>query len=360
MTNDRPADSSGLPVTPRVGVIDSLGMFSQAARLPDQIEAAVEAAQAIEMLPNHDEIENVVVLGMGTAGLAADMLPVIAGPLMAAPIIVHKGYGVPSFIDEHTLVLALSASGDTEETIESVSDAASAGGRIVAVSSGGELARLAESWGAPIVRIDGVDAVGRSQIGALAMAPMVVLEQIGLFPGAATWISSTLDQLRRRRDELVLDGNSAERLARSIGRMMPIVYGGAGLGGIAAQRWKAQFNQNAKVASFANQLPEACHNEISGWGQNGDVTRQIFRVINLRHDFEHPQIARRFDLVNALVDEVVADIDEVVAQGDGPLAQLFDLVMVGDYVTLYRAAQEGIDPGPTPAITDLERSLAAT
>ena len=69
-------------------------------------------------------------------------------------------------------------------------------------------------------------------------------------------------------------------------------------------------------------MPELCHNEICGWGQNGDVTRQVFRLVNLRHDFEHPQIARRFDLVDDVLDEVVAGIDEVVAEGDGALAQL--------------------------------------
>jgi glucose/mannose-6-phosphate isomerase len=128
---------------------------------------------------------------------------------------------------------------------------------------------------------------------------------------------------------------------------------------VAATRWKTQFNENVKVPAFANVMPELCHNEICGWGQNGDVTRQVFRVVNLRHEFEHPQVGRRFELVSAIIDEVVGGIDEVVAEGDGPLAQLLDLVMFGDFVSLHRAAQEGLDPGPVPVLEELKAALAS-
>ncbi len=88
------------------------------------------------------------------------------------------------------------------------------------------------------------------------------------------------------------------------------------------------------------------------------MTRQVFRVVNLRHEFEHPQIARRFDLLDDILREVVGGVDEVVAEGEGALAQLLDLVLVGDYVTLHRAAQEGVDPGPVPILDDIKRQLA--
>ena len=84
-------------------------------------------------------------------------------------------------------------------------------------------------------------------------------------------------------------------LARQIGRTLPIVYGGGALGEVAAVRWKGQFNENAKVAAFANRVPELTHNEICGWGQHGDVTRQVFTLVLLRHDYEHPQVGRRFE-----------------------------------------------------------------
>ena len=97
---------------------------------------------------------------------------------------------------------------------------------------------------------------------------------------------------------------------------------------------------------------------MSGWGQAGDVTRQTITAVGLRHDFEHPQVIRRFDLVWKMLDEVVAGIEEVHAEGEGQLAQLLDLILVGDFMSLQLALQEGIDPGPVPALTDLKTALA--
>jgi glucose/mannose-6-phosphate isomerase len=136
------------------------------------------------------------------------------------------------------------------------------------------------------------------------------------------------------------------------------VYGGGGPGGLAALRWKNQFNENAKVPAFCHQIPELTHNEICGWGQHGDVTRQVFRLILLRHDFEHPQVSRRFDLTTELVDEVVAAVEEVRAEGEGALAQVFDLMLFGDFTSLYLAFQEDVDPGPVPVLDYIKERLA--
>ncbi|MEJ5254712.1 MAG: bifunctional phosphoglucose/phosphomannose isomerase [Acidimicrobiales bacterium] len=340
-------------------VLDTLGMFDAAAALPEQVVQAVESARSVTgPLPAHDDIENVVVLGMGGSGIGGDIVREIAGPFMPIPVVVHKGYGIPNFIGEGTLVFVLSFSGNTEETVEAASEAASAGGQLVVVSHGGELAELADQWGAAQIRVPDGIPMPRAAIGALGIPPLVVLEQVGLFPGASAWIDSAVAQLRVRRDELGADGNIAQRLARRIDRQLPIIYGGGGLGGLAALRWKNQFNENAKIPAFWNQVPELCHNELCGWGQHGDVTRQVFRLIELRHDFEHPQVTRRFDLVNEFVEEVVAAIEVVEARGEGALAQLFDLVLIGDFVSLYLAAQSDVDPGPVPVLDLMKERLA--
>ena len=339
-------------------MIDSLGMFAAAAGLPEQLAAAAASARGLEGLPAHDDIENVVVLGLGGSGIAGDVVTVIAGPFMPVPVVVHKGYGIPNFISDKSLVFAISFSGDTEETLEAASEAALAGGRLVCISHGGELQELAGEWSVPHLRIaDGIP-MPRAGIGAVSAPPLVVLEEVGLFPGASAWIDAAVIQLARRRDQLAADDNPAAALARRIGRTMPIIYGGGGIGQVAALRWKAQFNENAKVPAFANVIPELCHNEVCGWGQNGDITRQTMHLVNLRHEFEHPQVARRFDLVTEAVDEVVADVDTVVAEGEGPLAQLLDLMLFGDLVSLHRAAQEGLDPGPVPILDDIKAALA--
>lgn len=340
------------------GVLDTLGMFDAIAGLPEQVvDAAAAAADVSGPLPNHDDIENVVVLGMGGSGIAGDVVREVAGPFMAVPLVVHKGYGIPNFIGDNTLVFAISFSGNTEETLEAVAEAAASGAHIVTVSNGGELEVMARDWGTPHLPVaDGIP-MPRAGIGAVTVPPLVVLERVGLFPGAMAWIDAAVDQLRRRRDELIGDASPAAALARRIGRQLPIVYGGGGLGGVAALRWKNQFNENAKVPSFWNQLPELCHNELCGWGQHGDVTRQVFRLIDLRHDFEHPQVMRRFELVDEMVDEVVAEIEEVRAEGEGALAQLFDLVLYGDFVSFHLAYQSGVDPGPVAVLEWMKERL---
>lgn len=339
-------------------VLDSQGLAEAIASLPEQVPAAVAAASDLDGLPDHDDIEHVVVLGMGGSAIAGDVLVAAAGPYLPVPAVVYRSYNVPAFVGERSLVFAISFSGDTEETIDAVTEAALAGARVVAVTQGGELARLARSWEAPIVEIPEGIPQPRTAIGALAIPPLVVLEDVGLFPGARHWIAAAASQLATRRDQLVKAGNQAEVLARAIGRTIPLVHGGGGLGATAALRWKTDLNETAKVPAFWNVQPELCHNEVSGWGQHGDLTRQAMSLVNLRHDFEHPQVMRRFELTRRLLDEVVGGVHEVSAEGDGELAQLLDLILTGEFTALHLALQEGVDPGPIPAQDQIKAALA--
>jgi len=339
------------------GAVDSLDMFEVTAGLPEQVAAASEAARGIGGLPEHDYVENVVVLGMGGSGIAGDVMVSVAGPFLPVPVTVVKSYAPPDFVGRGSLVFAMSFSGDTEETVEAAGEAAAAGASLVVVTSGGELARLAAEWGAPVVPVPGDIPQPRAALGAMAVPPLIVLEEIGLFPGAAQWVALAVDQIARRRDTLVRPGNPAEQIARRLARTIPLVHGAHGLGATAALRWKTQINENAKSPAFSAVYPELCHNELAGWGQLGDVTRQVVSLVNLRHEAEHPQVQRRFDLVTEILREVVADVVEVRAEGEGGLAQLLDLVMVGDFVSLYLAVAEGIDPGPIPVLSDLKAAL---
>jgi glucose/mannose-6-phosphate isomerase len=352
----RAAKAPGAGV-PDAGVLDSQGMFAAAAGLPEQVADAAGAARGLSGLPDHEYVEQVVVLGMGGSGIAGDLMVAVAGAFVPVPIVVVKSYDIPDFVGPGTLVFALSFSGDTEETVEAAGEAAGAGADMVVVTSGGELARLAGEWGAPTVPVPGDIPQPRAALGAMAIPPLIVLEEIGLFPGATRWVELAVEQLRRRRDTLVAPGNLAQKLARTIGRTIPLVHGAQALGAAAALRWKTQVNENAKSPAFFAVYPELCHNEIAGWGQNGDVTRQVMTLVNLRHDAEHPQVVRRFEMVAELLREVVADILEVRAEGEGDLAQLLDLILVGDFVSLHLAAQEGIDPGPVPVLTELKERL---
>lgn len=346
-----------IPVSAADHLVDTQGMFQAAAGLPEQVEAAASVARGLAGLPDRAYIENVVLLGMGGSGIAGDVLVAVAGPFLPVPVVVSKSYDVPDFVGRGTLAFAVSFSGDTEETVEAAGEAFEAGSHLVVVTSGGELGRLADEWGAPIIPVPTDIPQPRAGLGAMAVPPLVVLEEMGLFPGADQWLALAVEQLRRRRDALLQEGNLAQRIAEQIGRTMPVIHGAQALGAAAALRWRGQVNENAKTPAFAAVYPELCHNEIAGWGQFGDVTRQVLSLVNLRHDAEHPQVVRRFALVAELLRESVAEIVEVRAEGDGDLAQLFDLILIGDFVSLYLAGAAGLDPGPVPVLNDLKDRL---
>ena len=333
-------------------------MWDATFALPEQVEAAVAAACQVDELPGHDEVENVVVLGMGDSGIVGDVLVAAAAPFMPVPVTVVKGYVPPDYVGTRSLVVAVSFSGGTEETVEAATAAFEAGAALVVVSGGGELVRLSGEWGVPLVPVPLGIPEARTALGAMAIPPLVVLERIGLFPGAQQWIGQAVTQLKRRRDQLGRSGSVAETVARRIGRTIPLVHSSQDLGTAAALRWKTQINLNAKSPAFWNVHPELCHNEVAGWGLNGDATRQLVTLVNLRHDAEHPQVSRRFDLATEMLREVMAGVVEVRAAGEGDLAQLLDLALVGDVVSLLLAGHEGVDPGPVPAVDDIKATLA--
>jgi glucose/mannose-6-phosphate isomerase len=343
------------------GTLDSLDMFGVTNRFPEQVAAAAAAARDVGGLPPREAIDNVVVLGMGGSGIAGDAVAAVGGPFVPVPVAIAKGYALPAFVGPGTLCFAVSFSGNTEETIEAAQTAAAAGAHMVVLSQGGELAGLAPSWQAPHVPLPDGIPMPRAGFGALTVPLLMLLEAVGLFPGAASWVDAAVVQLKHRRDQLVTDPPSetvpAGVVARRIGRTVPLIFGGGPIGAVAAQRWKTQVNENAKAPAFAATIPELCHNEVCGWGQHGDVTRQVFTLVELRHDEEHPQEARRFELVRDIMAEVVHDVIEVRAEGNGALAQLFDLTLFGDYVSLHLALQEGIDPGPVPTLDEIKHAL---
>jgi glucose/mannose-6-phosphate isomerase len=337
--------------------VDSLGMWEATAGLPEQMTAALDAASRLDGLETIGPITNVVVCGMGGSGIAGDVLAAVAGPELAVPVMVVKSYDLPAFVGPDSLVFAVSCSGDTEETVAAATAARSAGAQLVTVAGGGELARLAEADDGLLVTVPADIPQPRAALGAMAVPLLVVLERLGLLDGTTSRIAAAADALARRRDRLVGPDSPAQDVARRIGRTIPLVYGASGPAAVAALRWKTQVNENAKSPAFWSAVPELCHNEVAGWGQGGDVTRQVLTLVLLRHPGEHPHVVRRFALVTDVLLEVVADVVEVWGEGDDPIAHLFDLVLFGDIVSLHLAAQEGTDPGPVPVLTEIKERV---
>ena len=152
------------------GAVDTLDQFAVVAGLPEQMADALAALDGgVAGLPEHHEIDNVVVLGMGGSGISGDVLTAVASPLCPVPIVVSKDYELPGFVGARTLVLAVSCSGSTEEVLEAATEAAHGGARLVAVCQGGALAERAGEWGAPHITVAPDLLMPRSAIGALSV-----------------------------------------------------------------------------------------------------------------------------------------------------------------------------------------------
>lgn len=345
-------------------------MFDAAFALPEQVAAAARAAldAPLALTAPHDAtgqspdrsgepvITAVVLLGVGPGAVAAHGAVALA-ETCPVPLVVCEDFEPPAFVGATTPVLAVSHSGRDDEVAAAARASLDAGAPLVALTSGGELAQLASRSGADLVELDPAIPSDRSATAAMTVATLTVLERLGLYSGIGEQVGAAVEQLTARRDQLAAEQTPAVRLARRIGRTLPIVHGGGALGGVAARHWKSQFNQNPKIPAFDGSLPRLLHDEVSGWAQHGDVTRQVFSLVLLRHGGETAVIARQLDAVAELCEEIVADVHPVSAQGEGSLARLLDLMLVGDLVSLHLAVDAGVDPGPVPITEDLRRSV---
>jgi glucose/mannose-6-phosphate isomerase len=289
------------------------------------------------------------------------MVTAVASPTLAVPAVVVREYQVPAFLGPRSLVFAVSCSGETEETIAMAEAAVARGARLVTIASGGTLAALGRDAGLVHLPVPGDLPGPRFALGAMVAPALVTLFRMGLFPEAHAILQMAQHQLRARRDECVPEveasRNPARELARRIQRTIPVVYGAGDIGAVAAMRWKQSVNENAKAPAYWNAYPELDHNEICSWGQHGDVTRQLFTIVELEHGLTDPRVTLRATASRALVEECVAGILVVQAAGEGPLAQLLDLVHVGDWTSVYLALDNDVDPGPIDAISRLKEAL---
>jgi glucose/mannose-6-phosphate isomerase len=259
------------------------------------------------------------------------------------------------------LVFAVSFSGHTEETLAVATTALSSGAPVVALTGGGSLAQLVAAGGGTVMALTGGLSPGVSQprlaVGATVSTLLLACEQLGLLSGVSVELTRSSRQLELRRRSLSDGAGVAAEIARRLGRTIPVFHGSAGLAAVAARRWKTQVNENSKAPAYFGVQPEVCHNEVCGFGQNGDVTRQLLTLVNLRSGLEDARLSRRFDLFAELTSEALAGVVDVEAAGEGELARFFDLVMIGDFVSLHLAGREGVDPGPVPTLDELKLRL---
>jgi glucose/mannose-6-phosphate isomerase len=321
-------------------------MESMIATLPTQYRWASELT-----IPEIPEAKSIVVCGMGGSGIGGDVVAAIA----EGPVFVNKDYGLPGWVEAlpTPLVVAVSYSGNTEETLSAVEAAHDWGVPVVVVSSGGLLSDQAASEGWPLVTVPG-GLQPRAAFGYLGGAVLRLVERAGLLSETGLSEAATVTGELLGTD---LDGpgrHLADDLADGLAGKLTVIAA-AGITSVAAYRWKTQINENAKSPAFVTRLPEGDHNEIEGWSTLPMI--RTVGVVLLRDPSERPRVAARFGPTARLVSEGATVVGEVWAQGSSPFARIASLAVVGDLVSLRLARNAGIDPIEVEAIERFKKTL---
>ena len=342
--------------------LDSEDVLAAVERFADQCREGWEIGLAAKGLPRADGIDSIVVLGMGGSGVSGDVIRSIVEPRLPVPFSVIKTYGpLPEWVGRNTLVFAVSYSGSTEETVAALEEAHQRGARAIAISSGGPLAEMAREYGLAHVRIP-TGLQPRASLGYLTLPILAVLVQIGLVPDMQADVDEAVDVLsdiasrcHRKRPH---DENPAKQLASRLHGRVPVVYGGAGLGATAAYRFKCDLNEYGKTPAFSHELPELDHNEIVGWNQLDEMTKQHFVVVYLRDPGDHARVQIRFEITRKLIEPNVAEVIEIPAEGHSVIARLLSLVLITQLAAIYVGFGYEVDPGPVEAIQKLKSELS--
>ena len=337
---------------------DPGGMLEAVASLPSHCREGYGAGRAAPDLPSAEGATTIAYCGMGSSAIGGEVLAALASPRLRMPVAIVRTSELPEWVGPHTLVVASSYSGTTGETLALFEEAVDRGCRLVVVTSGGELGRRAEELELGRVLVPG-GFMPRAAFGYMTLGALGALEAMGVLPSLA----ADVDEAALELENVVgLEGpavpaatNPSKRLALAIGERVPVVWGAAGIAAVAAERWKTQFNENAKVPAFAASMPELDHNEVVGWSTGAG---HRFAVVALRHEGESADVAARFGPSIEIASGSGALTQEVWAQGRSALARLLTLVQAGDLVATYLGIARDIDPSPIEAIVRLKRTLA--
>jgi glucose/mannose-6-phosphate isomerase len=306
--------------------------------------------------PDLKGVTNIVVGGMG--GSAWPALYLKSWPGTSVPLEVVSNYNLPAYVDEHTLFISSSYSGNTEETLAALEEAEDRGAQIIVMTAGGKLQAAAESKNLPLYLIPGGFQPRMSSFYFLA-ALLQMLEPNGLVPtGSLEELRKTADWLKDQpapwRAEVPTKDNAAKQLALELVGKSIVVYSGPKVFP-AANKFKICLNENAKNVAWVNYYPEFNHNEFIGWSSH--PVDKPYAVVEFRSNLEHPRVQKRFVVSEKLLSGKRPAPEVVVPQGETLLQQLLWMSNFCDFTSLYVALLNGLNPTPVELVEKLKVEL---
>ena len=366
-------DSTGTPTAPDLSVLDDVdelaardpqSMLHEVATAGPQVRQALIASRESELGGAADlgRPRAVVVTGMGGSGIAGHVLQAAAGPDCPVPVERVRGWGLPAWVGADDLVLAVSSSGRTAETLACARTALERGSRLVVVAAAASpLVELATAAGVPWVPVP-TGRPPRANLWALSVPLLVAAHDIGIIEAGAAELSLVADLLddiaARCAPDQPLALNPAKQLAAELVGSMPMIWGSSDLAGIAAYRLLCQLAENAKYPAVNGVLPEALHNQVVTFAGLG-ASAPAIRLLLLRDSVEDPRVAVAAVEAARLAAEMGVPVSLLSAAGQHPLERMASLCAIGDFASVYLGLLRNIDPTPIGPINTLKVRLAA-
>lgn len=340
---------------------DNTIMLQKVIEFPSQLSLALELARAskVSLSSISGKISSVVLVGMGASGVVGDFVKVL---LRNSPVPVHvqKNSTLPAFVNAETLVISITYSGKTRETLDTLNTSIATGAKNLVVTSSLELKSFCMGKGIPCIQIP-ENGFPRATLGLLLIAAMNSLHKLGLIQSFESDVTEAIAIVDDIKDQCGPDmpekSNPARLLANALVGRFPVVYGESNFTDVVAVRWKQQMSENAKAHCYYDVFPELLHNEIESWhlSDNGQVKE--YALLLLRDSaWEHQTgMVAKIDAAKRLAEGKGAKVYDLWTRGKSDLARLLSLCYVGDFVSVYVALSRGIDPGPVRNIEQVKK-----
>ena len=339
--------------------LDRDGMLASIRDLPGQCRRAWREAQALNIGPEYQPVEKVVVLGMGGSAIAGDYLRVLLEQRSKVPVFNHRDYGLPLYVDDRSLIIASSYSGNTEETLSAFAEGLKTGATTAVITTGGRLLATARTNGVPAFTYR-YRSQPRAAFGYSLMPLLAIVQKAGIIDGLSRDVERAISAMERVQSDIDAavprDRNSAKQLAESLCGRLPVIYSAGHLTEVA-HRWKTQLNESSKMWCFYEGLPEANHNALEGYTHAEEIAQRA-TVVFLWSASLHRQVALRYDFTQRALERAGSTFDVANATGEGVLAEMLTATLLGDYVSYYLAVLNGVAPAPTQTMDQLKRHLS--